>query len=259
LARIVSRRFDAGGPFGKPGLEIISDLADSYGIPFPPEQFTSGRRTTFTEMVSTLVDDLTDEDDPVGLVVLAHGVADAEPQWPACYLAGVLPGEPLAFAVADDGFVTPFIALRIAAEYCRADGLRRAAVVILDQTSLLHGDEVNPDAPVPEANQVAMLMFGGSGGAVSMEMRVGVSPQDAGAELIPEPGTMTVVGGGFAAASGIRPVSNVVVAPAGLPCTGLWVEVAQGWEKWRSDGYSRVVVVDYDPTLRILGRCVIEL
>ena len=144
----------------------------------------------------------------------------------------------------------------------RARGVRAdaAAVVILDQTSLLHGDEVNPDAPVPEANQVAMLMFGGPGDAVSMvEMHAGVSPDDAGAELTPEPGTMTVVGGGFAAASGIRPVSNVVVAPAGLPCTGLWVEVAQGWEKWRSDGYSRVVVVDYDPTLRILGRCVIEL
>ena len=105
LARIVNRRFDSANGFSAPGVRILADLAAAYRVPWDPQRYATGTRTTFTEMVQTLATELSSVDDPIGLVVLAHGLADAEPQWPACYLAGVLPGGPLCFSVADHGVV----------------------------------------------------------------------------------------------------------------------------------------------------------
>lgn len=272
LSRIITREFGAGAAFGAAGLKIIGDLAESYRVPFRAEQFTNGRRTTFTDMVRTLVPALSDPAAPVDLVILAHGLPDAEPEWPACYLSGVLPGGPLSFAVADGGVVTAFQALRIAAEYIRADHLRRAIVIILDQTSLLHDPMLSADLPVPTGNQMVALVFeeGGSLGTVTVEVSADSAP--------PVPGsspTATVLGGTLAAtlaltaspasspAAAVTPTAASaapgIAAPVGLPCTGGWLMLAERLAGWRDLGTEQVVLVDYDPALRITGRCVLDL
>jgi hypothetical protein len=47
-------------------------------------------------------------------------------------------------------------------------------------------------------------------------------------------------------------------APEDLPCTGVWSELADGLEQWTVTG-QRVVVVDYDPVLRYLSFCTIDV
>lgn len=45
---------------------------------------------------------------------------------------------------------------------------------------------------------------------------------------------------------------EVLVAPAGQPCTGTWWELAGCLDKWQGSG-RRVLLADYDPHLRYLG------
>jgi hypothetical protein len=47
-------------------------------------------------------------------------------------------------------------------------------------------------------------------------------------------------------------------APEDLPCTGVWSELADGLEAWTTTG-QRVVLVDYDPVLRYLSLCTIDV
>lgn len=265
LARVLTRAFPARGEFGAAGLRILTDLADSYHLPGSAGQLRGRRRTTFTDMVATLVGELTDTADPAGLVVLAHGLADAEPELPACYLAGVLPGDPLTFAVADHGVVTPFLALRVAAEYIRAESLRRAVVLILEQPSLLRDPRVSTDLPPPAENRVVALVFddAGSAGLLTVDSVPDVGARHA-RRLVrdridaADPGDVTVVGGRLAAGGTPGWARGAVLAPAGRPGTGPWVALAEGLPRWRAAGTRRITLVDHDPRLRVLGACVLD-
>ncbi|MDG4766907.1 hypothetical protein O7632_22805 [Solwaraspora sp. WMMD406] len=292
LNRIVTRAFGPRGGFRSPGVEIIRDLAAAYGVPFPAQRYATDRRTTFTEMVADLVDELTEPDDPVGLVVLAHAVPDAETGWPACYLATALPADPMAFAVADQGVVTPFTALRIAAAQVRARNLTRAVVLILDQTVLLRDPAADADPPTPTENRVVALTFGrpgavdrpGTGGVggrdvvgrLSVELTPAVTPPRAD-ELLPEliaaagigADHRLVLGGGLAdhvaaAAAGTGTAATTAaaaatVAPAGLPGTGTWATLASQLDTSATAGARAVTIVDYDSRLSILARSTIDL
>lgn len=262
LARVLSRRFDATSGYSQAGLRIITDMAASYGLADLAAPLAHAVRTTFTEMVASVADELADGTDPLGLVLLAHGVADAEPQWPACYLAGVLPGEPLAFAVADDGVTTAFLALRIAAAYIRAEGVRRAAVIVLDQPALLRAPGVHDLAASPTENRMAVLEFAEDGGlgTLSVELTPDTSRQDAAGRVASHAATCagsrcsTIVGGALAAASGVEPGPALRTAPAGRPCTGVWTELAAHLDRpMRAE--PNVLLIDHDPALRLLGEC----
>jgi hypothetical protein len=266
LAGIVSRAFAALRPYDADMLGFFGDLAGLYGLPYDRAEFAGRARITFTDMVSGLAGDLDGGGAPVGLLVLAHSTPDGEPNWPACYLTSVLPGEPFGFAVADQGPVAPFTALRIAAAYLRADGARRAIVVVLDQTAVL-GDPGVAGAPVPTQNRAVALVLdaGGHQGELSVRVSAGVEPHDAAAALLdglPADGhpPAVVLGPSLAAlAPSTMDSAGAVAVRPGLPCTGGWAALAAELDRWRADGTRRVVLGEYDPGARCLGRCVLTL
>jgi hypothetical protein len=53
--------------------------------------------------------------------------------------------------------------------------------------------------------------------------------------------------------------TDVVAVRPGLPCTGVWAALAAGLDRWRADGTRRVLLGEYDPGARCLGRCVLTL
>jgi hypothetical protein len=62
------------------------------------------------------------------------------------------------------------------------------------------------------------------------------------------------------ALSAARPVgAEVIVAPAGQPCTGVWWEVAGRLAGWAECGGRRVLVADYDPLAGSLCLAVIDV
>src|SRR5438552_2253667 len=86
---------------------------------------------------------------PVDLLVLAFAIHDVRlGRATALYLSGVCPGEPMAFAVCDQGAAGAFTALRLVGEYARTAGCRRCLLLVVEQ-SALHYRPAGP-APVPE-------------------------------------------------------------------------------------------------------------
>jgi hypothetical protein len=53
-------------------------------------------------------------------------------------------------------------------------------------------------------------------------------------------------------------VAEVLVPPPGQPYTGVWWELAAGLPRWTAGG-RRVLLADYDKTLRYLCVCVIDV
>jgi len=291
LAQLTTRAFEDARPYQEEMLGFFGDLANLYGLPYDREEFARRRRTTFTDMVTGIVDELRGEGDAVGLVVLAHSTSDSEPGWPACYLTNALPGEPLSFAIADQGVVAPFTALRIAGDYIRADDVHRAMVVVLDQRTLLRDPAAGGDAVTPTGNRVAALVLDRRGAladaTVSVETDVdldAVAPALLRAEVVvagtrlasllqqgPEGAAPTDCPGasGQQGPEGAAPTDcpgasgkhgpEVVPAPDGLPCTGLWSTLDGELDRWRSAGITDVLLADYDPELRCLGQCRLEL
>ena len=280
LARIVTRTFDGVRPYDANMLGFFHDLAELYGLRYDRAEFARLRRATFTDMVGGLLDELDGGGEPVGLVVLAHSAPDGEPNWPACFLTGVLPGEPLGFAVADQGAVAPFTALRIAATYLRANGARRAIAIVLDQSTVLCDPALAGQAPVPTQNRAVALIFDERGGLGELSVRTsaGIGPGDVGSALrgwVPATGghrPAVVFGPGLAAE--IEPSTvdgrgstvdrgwstvDAVAVPPGLPCTGIWAVLAGELDRWRSAGRQHVLLADYDPESHCLGQCVVSL
>ncbi|MEV0408888.1 hypothetical protein [Actinoallomurus sp. NPDC050550] len=236
------------------------DRAPSSG---PPDRdWLPERRTTFTDMAAGMLDELRGDGAPIGLVVLAHGTPDSEPGWPACFLTWRLPGAPPAFAVADQGVVTPFTALRVAGARIRADGPRRAIVLIMDQRTLVPPPRPAgaADARIPLRNRAVALVLDERGtlGTLTAGVEPGVGPKRAGGFLagLAETGQPVLTGPALASWDG---PPNRVRASVGAPCTGLWALAAEGLDRWRAAGVRRVHLLDHDPELRCLGHCAVDL
>jgi hypothetical protein len=235
LARVVSRSFPGERRYGPYMLGLLGDLAGLYRLPYDRAAFASRRRTTFTTMVAAMLPELIGDGTPVGLVVLAHSTPDGEPTWPACFLNNELPGEPLGFAVADQGPVAPFTALRIADAYVRAGDLRRAIVIILDQDTVLCDPALADRTVLPTGNRAVALVFDERGDLGELSVRVAAS--GSAGHLLADAGP----------------------AVQGSPGTAGWVDLAAGLEQRRSSGGQPIVVAGQDPVSGATGRCVVRL
>ncbi|SCG76320.1 beta-ketoacyl-[acyl-carrier-protein] synthase family protein [Micromonospora coxensis] len=280
LARVITDPAGATGSGGRysPALaDYLADLARLHGLRRGPDDFAGVARTTFTDLVRPLVTEVADA--PVDLIVLAHVTPDAEPGWPASFLTGALPGEPLAFAVADQGVAAPFTALRVAAAYARADRFERVLVVLLDQGTFL---TAGPPPQVGAGLVALVLDRGGTLGEMSTRVVAGVPPPRArsvlassladfagtlvtGAALSPPDGPQgTAPGPVGLPGSGLGPVGlpETAPGPVGLPGSGLGPVELPGTGLWREltdrlAGGGPVALADYDPAARCLGICVV--
>jgi hypothetical protein len=246
IAAVRRRLFDGSARFtGDPGHRAelwtyLSDLGRPYGLGAPDG--VAGH--SYGEMAEELVRELTAGGEPVDLLVLAFAVPDVRPgRATATYLSHVCPGNPLAFAVCDQGSAAAFTGLRVAGEYLRTGGCRRALLVAVEQAGLAY-PPVSP-APVPARHAAVALLLGDSGPRVAeLRQHPNVAPDAIGSLLsdVDTAGGTLVLGADLAAYAHLA-AGEVRVAPAGQPQTGVWWELA-GLER-----AAPAVLVDYDGAL----------
>ena len=275
LSRLVSRTFSGGRPFLPDPLEpslsrMQADLVRPYPVEFRPELLERGERNTFLEMTQELLADLPPLEEPLDLVLVAHTAPDADPRRStSCYLADVLPGDPLAFNLSDQGTAVGFTALRLVSEYATADAFRHALVVLLDQRAFLYDTSGARD--VPSQDCAVALLFGpegfeGSAGEPVTRQLTGVAPHEArtalDAVLNEQRGggrPVTLITGQGLAAEQFGPRLDVRPALPGRPCTGPWSALADVLPEFAGDGPRRLVVAEYDSTLRYLCTSTLDL
>jgi 4-hydroxymandelate oxidase len=231
-------------------------------------------------------------DEPVDLLILAFASHDVRPgRATATYLSHVCPGNPLAFAVCDQGSAAAFTGLRLVRDYLGSGGVRgsgdvrRALLLVLEQATLPY--DTPPDAPVPSGHTGVALRLerdpavagdeqqGAATGSprlstVRVHPDIGPDPEPLTAlvagtlptgTLPTGAGTLLLVNAALGAIIGpTAPATTfpatVRVAPAGRPFTGLWWELAGAIREAPVPG--QVLLADYDAGLRYLSLAAID-
>jgi len=243
-----------------PGYQVfLADLVRPYGLTLHPDA-VGGH--SYGEMLAGLITGLVPADQPADALILGFAMPDV---WPgratATFLSHVCPGDPMAFAVCDQGCAVGFTALRLAREYA-ADGWPRVLVAVAEQARL----DYDPPAPasVP-ARHAAFAMLceacpPGAGSASAPWLRaVRVCPDVPAGEaskvlerelaaLASDGRRALVLGEGLAPLAGDG-WPDALALPPGQPVTGVWRELADWAAAPRGDG---LVLADYDPALRYL-------
>ncbi|MCH6167160.1 hypothetical protein [Pseudonocardia alaniniphila] len=249
-------------------MNYFADLAGQFEKPFHEEYFTGAAPNSFTDMISEVLPAVVHPDEAFDLALIAHSTPDSRPTRPACYLSNVLAGNPLSFALSEQGVTAPFTAIRVTGEYARDAAFRRAMVISLDQSFLWNGAEAQlPEGTrMPGRDSAVVLVLARDGALGSMSVRnfadvaagevcrlVAEQLRDLATSWTP----MTTIAG-----VGVDPELAedfpIRWAPEDLPCTGVWSELADGLAQWTTTG-QRVVLVDYDPILRYLSLCTVDV
>jgi 4-hydroxymandelate oxidase len=268
ITRIERRRFDgpsdlAGDPDHRARLAVyLTDLLGPYGLTLAPGRLDTNAAQSYGDMAEAVLAAAVPPDQYVDLVVLAFAVPDVAPgRATATYLSHICPGNRLAFAVCDQGPAAAFTGLRLAREYARTGGCRRALVLLVEQADL-HYDPAAPVA-MPTAHAAVALLCDRDRAAAdrndaavrveALRQIAGVPPERAAARLAAElaalPSGVTVV-----ADPGLAPGARP--APDGQPLTGVWWELADVC----GEGVAGpVALASYDPTLGYLCLAATEL
>jgi hypothetical protein len=265
--------------------EYLADMGRPYGRQVPASPFgeppSPDLGHSYGEMAEALIGSVVPADEPVDLLVLAFSVHDLRPgRQTAAYLSHVTPGEPMAFAVCDQGSAAAFSGLRVAREYAASAAIRRALLVVVEQAALPY----DGPATLPLRHQaVAMLYSSGldgdgldgdglDGNSAIRRVRVagvrqhpGVPPGDvaalAAADLaelaVGHQDVALVLSDALAAVWTASAARRVRVMPPGQPSTDVWwglIDELTGDKDPDApvDPTSLLVVADYDPHLRYL-------
>jgi hypothetical protein len=250
--------------------EYLADMARPYAREVPVAPFgeppSPAAGHSYGEMAEALIGSAVPEDEPVDLLVLAFSIHDVRPgRQTAAYLSHLTPGEPMAFAICDQGSAAAFSALRIAREYASSAGVRRALLIVAEQAALPY------DCPVtlPSQHQGVAMLYGDRAERAARVAGVRQHPDVpacrvaslAGAdlaELAAGQHEVTLVLGDALAELWASPAAGRVrVIPPGQPSTGVWWglvdELAGG-----AGPPARLVAADYDPGLRYLCLAAID-
>jgi 4-hydroxymandelate oxidase len=222
----------------------LTDLTATHGLALDDE--VAGTGQAYAELAAPAVEAVTSPDEPVDLLVLAYGVPDVQPgRSAAVYLASRCPGDPLAFAICDQGPAAAFTALRLIADY----GAARAVLVVAEQAAVPY--PLLAPAPVPDRHSVVALLLESGPAPVAVRTHPGVSADAVDGVLAAD----------IAELSGARDDVTLVLGPGldsgvdgtagGLPYTGLWARLADG------EPGGLLVFADHDPGLGYL--CVAAL
>ncbi|WP_433289818.1 hypothetical protein ACQPZQ_40780 [Pseudonocardia sp. CA-142604] len=268
MARIEHRQFGRGEPYSSEFVNYFADLAGQFERPFCEEYFTGAAPNSFTDMIAEILPAAAHPGEVFDLALITHSTPDSRPTRPACYLSNVLAGTPLSFALSEQGVTAPFTAMRITGEYARDAAFRRAMVISLDQSFLWNGAEARlPEGTrMPGRDSAVVLVLAPDGALGSMSVRnfadvaagevcrlVVEQLRDLAASRTP----MTTIAG-IGVDPDLAQDFPIRWAPEDLPCTGVWSELADGLEQWTATG-QRVVLVDYDPVLRYLSFCTVDV
>lgn len=230
LRRVAHRRHDGSSALaGNPALRTyFADLAATRGLPLREEALGAGQ--SYAELARPVVEAVTTPDEPVDLLVLAYGVHDVQPgRNIAPHLAGGCPGDPLAFAVCDQGPAAAFTALRLIADHGATGACRRAVLVVAEQSVVPY--PLAAPAPLPARHAAVALLFEAGPSAVTVRQRQGLAPEAVSAALAEDLADLTggrhdvtlVIGAGVEPPA--VPVARVLRAAPGQPYTGLWARL----------------------------------
>jgi hypothetical protein len=229
---------------------FLVDLTTRSGLAVRDDVIERGQ--SYPEMALPLIESVTSADAPVDLLVVAYGGHDVQPirTFPL-YLASRCPGNPLAFAVTDQGTGAAFAALRLIREHVVTGRCARALLVVAEQAALPYPQAA--PAPLPDRHAAAVLLFESDVDAPPALVRQhpGVPAEAAGAVLAADlaelagdhPDVTLVAGADVDVAPSLAP--ELRRAPAGLPFTGPWSRLAEPG--------SLLVLADHDPTLDLLS------
>jgi hypothetical protein len=240
--------------------EYVADLVRPYKVELAADAFATPSSPAagplYAEMAEDLIGSAVRADEPVDLLVLAFAVHDLRPgRQTAAYLSHLTPGAPLSFAICDQGAAAAFTGLRVACEYARSAGIRRALLVVVEQGGLPY------DCPVPlpaEHRGVAMLYTAGAVAAhvTGVRQLAGVAPGQAAAVAAAGLAALAagqrvaglVLGAALAAVWPDPGVERVRTAPPGQPSTGAWWSLLDEFAG-AAPGQGLVVVADYEQDL----------
>jgi hypothetical protein len=226
-------------------------------------------------MLGGLISELVPPDEPADALILGFAMPDVDPgRSTATFLGHLCAGDPMAFAVCDQGCAAGFTALRLAHDGLLLGGWRRVLVAVAEQTRLDYDPPAAASVPARHAG-FAMLCDAHQGAAPGQPAGGGaprlravrvcpaVQAGQARAALrralagLPEAGEeqhSLVLGEGLTplAGDGGPGWGRTLALPAGQPLTGVWHELAT----WAADGSltagGSLTIADYDPALRYL-------
>ncbi len=241
VTRAAYRAYDGDSALaGDPALPgFLSDLVRPYGLALHDNLLAAGQ--SYGELAEPLIEEITSPDAPVDLLILAYRMHDVRPgRATATYLGSRCPGNPLAFAICDQGMATPFSALQLINSY----GCHRALLLVVEQATLPY-ELADPAATLGRHAAVALLLE--APGTIAVHQFPATPPDRVPAQLatLSDPDATLILG------SGIPPEFAGVRPPADQPFTGVWWELARMLPCER-----RVIVADYDASLEYL--CVLS-
>jgi hypothetical protein len=248
------------GPPVEPAVRrYLSDMVGPYGVALREDLLDDGAEPCYGEMAEALIGTLV-AGAPVDLLILTFGMHDARlGRATATYLSGRCPGEPLAFALCDQGVLAAFSALRVIGAYADPGDCRRALLLAVEQP-VVHYQLAEP-APLPDRHAAAALLLESSAASgVTVRRPVACSPAEVAAVLAAEVAALSagrskvtlIAGAGLAAAwSAESVVDDVRLAPPGRPYTGMLAELSRDLPRWRAQD-RLVLLADYDAALGLL-------
>lgn len=265
LRRAARRTFpDASALARDPELTVfMGDLVRPFGLAGRPEVLEAGLGHTYGEMAEELLPSVVGPDEPVDVLVLAFGVHDVRPgRSTATYLSSVCPGEPVAYAICDQGTLAPFTALRLLEDYART-GLAGRAVLVVAEQSALHYEPAGA-GPLPDRHAAVVFVFdaAGPGRLRAVRQAAGLAPDELGPVLAAElaglaagRGDVTLVAGDGLAGVPVPEGLRLAPGPAGQPHTTAWWMLADRTEPGlllladADAGELSVAAFDFSPTL----------
>ncbi|MGC5344668.1 hypothetical protein ACPXCE_21305 [Streptomyces sp. DT24] len=273
VRRIEARRFGPGRPFVRQGpvpwLEhYFADLSEIYGVGLRPGFLERTTRNSYAEMAGDVAASLGPFGGPVDLLATAHAVEDSDMECsPTGYVCELLPGDPLPIGVSDQGAAGPFTALRLTGEYARSGGLTHAVLVALDQAGRPYLSPVPPEQSVTGDCAVGLWLTADESADTRLVQWADVRPEAVAGLLAgalagePPPGVLLTGAGvdpdrDLAGLTG-RP-ARLVTTGRGLPCTGVWEQLAR-LVPVLGAGPVRVTLVEYERTLGYLCLCSVTL
>lgn len=249
----------------------LTDMVRPFGLAVHAEALGEGRGQSYGDMADALIAEVTAEDQPADLLVLAFAVPDVTPwRCTAAHLSHMCPGNPMAFAVSDCGTTAAFTGLRLIRAQAVGPSSPRALLIVTEQAAVNHDLLIPASLPARHAAVALRCDQAGPGLVSSVRLRSGVARSEAAgllatglAELSAGQDDVTVIAGAELAETALSaalPVAaEVIAAPAGQPCTGVWWEVAGRLAGWAARGGRRVLVADYDPLPGSLCLAVIDV
>ncbi|WP_031072412.1 hypothetical protein [Streptomyces sp. NRRL WC-3742] len=231
------------------------ELAEPYGVPFDREQFAASPRRTSVELAYGALDALGPiaEDEAPQLVVIAYAAPDFEhTELVASCVRRRLPGDPLAFAVSDQGALAPYTALRAGVEYARRCGWTRLLLLAVDQGSQPFALPEPSDGAAVRGDAAVALLLHWDGGRSPLGGQAQGRPGAGPLPAWPAEPFGVVAGAGLSDAPVELPVHSQVLTTVegGLPATGSWSALLGLGPQ---DG--PVVLADYDRERDFLAHC----